>query len=109
MELDYNLSDQIVKDFHKKVLSEFELRLKSYLKKNLSQIGYQFSTEPEFLNFCKERITRSAFAGDPNYYEFYLDFVNEENCGTLIGSYSDKIDFKMEGNKVTATVGTKFN
>lgn len=97
----------IMNDFTQKAWSEWEQKLKAYLKDNLKQFGYEFATDDEFLNFCKERVNRICFEDNPNYYEFYLDYVNEENTGKLIGACSDEIEFvnDFENNKITVIIG----
>lgn len=97
--------ETVINDFHRKVMSEWEEKLKAYLKENLKQFGYEFESDNEFLEFCKRRVNRLCFEDKPNYYEFYLDYVNEENTGKFIGCCSDKVEFVNEVNKMTAIVG----
>ena len=97
--------ETVMNDFHRKVMSEWEEKLKAYLKENLKQFGYEFENDNEFLDFCKRRVNRLCFEDKRNYYEFYLDYVNEENAGKFIGCYSDKVEFVNEGSKITAIVG----
>jgi len=97
--------ETVMNDFHRKVMSEWEEKLKAYLKENLKQFGYEFENDMEFLDFCKRRVNRLCFEDKPNYYEFYIDYVNEGNTGKFIGCCSDKVEFVNEGNKMTAIVG----
>ena len=97
--------DTFMKDMYRKVTSEWDAKLKDYIQDNLKQFGHNFEDDTDFFEFCKNRIHRLAFTENPNYYEFYLDFVDADNKGTFIGSCSDKIDFKMEGNTATITIG----
>ena len=86
-------------------IAAFNERIKEYLTENLKLIGICFNTDAEFLEFISTRLTRIKFEDNPNYYEFYLDFVNEENRGRLVGSYSDKTKIVHNGNTITATFG----
>ena len=100
-----SMSQQVINDMYKKVYHEWEAKLKAYLLKNLEELGYVFETEPEFFEFCKNRIHRISFEEKPNEYEFYLDYIDIDNIGTFIGGCCDKIDFKMNDNTVTVTIG----
>lgn len=100
-----NVHDTFMKDMYRKLTSEWDAKLKTYIQDNLKQFGHTFETEAEFFEFCKNRVHRIAFEDNPNYYEFYFDFVDADNKGTFIGCCSDKIDFKMDGNTATVTIG----
>lgn len=101
--------DNLIMDLHKNAIAEWEEKLKVYLKENLKQFGYDFENDNEFLDFCKIRVNRLCFEDKPNYYEFYLDYVNEENTGKLIGCCSDNIDFINNGDKTTIKIGKSYN
>src|SRR5512138_3122569 len=101
----WSLHEQIMSDFRKKVWSDFDKKLREYVTKNLNDLGYQFATEDEFIEFVKARLHRIGFEDKPHYYELYLDFVDYENKGTFIGSYSDNVDISWKDNTVTATIG----
>lgn len=101
----WSLHEQIMSDFHKRVWSDFDKKLREYVTKNLNDLGYQFATEDEFIEFVKARLHRIGFEDKPHYYELYLDFVDSENNGTLIGSYFDNVDISWKDNTVTATIG----
>lgn len=100
-----NFHDTFMKNMYRKVTSEWDAKLKAYIQDNLKQFGHTFETDTDFFEFCKNRIYRLAFTENTNYYEFYLDFVDADDKGTFIGSCSDKIDFKMDGNTATVTIG----
>lgn len=100
-----SLHEQVMFDFHKKVWSDFDKKLREYVTKHLNDLGYQFATEDDFIEFVKARIYRIGFEDKPHYYELYLDFVDNENKGTFIGSYSDNVDITWNENTVTATIG----
>jgi len=100
-----NFHDTFMKDMYRKVTAEWDAKLKAYIQKNLKEFGYSFQSDAEFFDFCKNRVHRIVFEENPNDYEFYLDFVDADNKGTLIGLCSDKIDFKMDGNTATVTIG----
>lgn len=97
--------DTFMKDMYRKLTAEWDAKLKAYIQDNLKQFGHTFESDTDFFEFCKNRIHRLAFTEKPNYYEFYLDFVDADNKGTLIGSCSDKIVFTMDGNTATVTIG----
>lgn len=94
-----SLVECAMNDFSK----QFNDHLSSYVKKNLSDRGYEFSSESEFLEFSKNRITRVGFASRPNYYELYLDRT------ILVGCYSDKTEITHGKNgvngEITVTIG----
>lgn len=94
--------ETVTNEFHKKVMFEWEEKLKYYLKDNLKQFGYEFKNDNEFVDFCKSRVNRVCFEDQPNYYEFYIDYINEKNKGKIIGCYSDNVKFVNDGNKVTS-------
>lgn len=100
-----NLSDTIMIDMIKKLSTEWDTKLKTYIQDNLKKFGHTFETEIKFFDFCKIRVYRLAFTDNPHYFEFYLDFIDPNNRGTFIGSCSEKIDFKIEGNTATVMIG----
>lgn len=80
--------------------------LKQYLRKNLEIIGYSFYTEAEFLDFAKGRITRISFPGNMYRFEYYLDYGSRYgDKEILIGISNNKIEWAIEPNRVTVTVG----
>jgi hypothetical protein len=95
----------VIGELQRKMVYKFDNKLEDYVKRNLSQLGHEFSSKVYFHDFCKKRITRASFVNDPHCYDIYLDYVSEENRGTLIGCYSDKFKIVNEGNKVTAIIG----
>jgi hypothetical protein len=99
---------QIMSDFYQKVSREFNLKLENYIKDNLFKLGFKFSNNIEFYDFTEKRITRISFEENPNYYEFYVDYVNLDNKGLFIGCYSDDFEMNM-GFDVTVkiNIGTK--
>lgn len=88
----------IIQDFHnahidniiRKAVSDWSEKLKTYLLNNLKQFGYHFQNDTDFFDFCQSRIRRITFEENRNKYEFYLDFVDDKNKGTLIGGYSNE-------------------
>jgi len=94
-------------EFYRKIWSEFEEKLKRYLKDNLLEFGFEFQNDNDFIEFIQSRVNRIWFEDKPCYYEFYLDFINAENKGKFIGSYSDAIEIVNEGNRITAIIGKK--
>lgn len=100
-----SFQDQTLERFIKQVQEQLEDRLRDYLTRNLWLLGFEFKTDEEFLAFVGCRIQRISFEDKPRYYELYLDFIDLENRGVLVGCYSDNIDVSFDGNKVTATCG----
>lgn len=101
--------ETIIRDLQKKAVDEWEIKLKSFLKENLKEFGYEFDSDADFVSFCKTRITLLDFVGGTNYHELYLDYINEENKGEFICSYADDYEMTMDGHTVTATIGRRFN
>lgn len=99
------IEQTIIDQAFRKAWFEWEQKFKSYLEKNLKTIGYFFETEEKFTNFFKEKVTRIVFEDKPNYQEFYINYVNQENSGTLIGICSDKIEIINKDNKFTILIG----
>jgi len=100
-----SLQEIFMQDVHRKLIEEWDAKLKAYIEANLKQLGFNFETDAEFFEFCKNRIHRIGFENKPNEWEFYLDYVDAENTGKLIGICSDKIDFKIDGSTATVTIG----
>lgn len=100
-----NFHETFMNDMYRKVTAEWDAKLKAYIQDNLKQFGYFFDTDAEFFEFCKNRVHRIGFEHKPNEWEFYLDYVDAENMGKLIGICSDKIDLKMDGTSASVTIG----
>lgn len=101
------LKEFIGNEIVRKAVKKQNSKLKEYLINNLSQLGYSFSSDDEFHFFLSQRVHRITFEDQPNYYEFYIDFVDYDNKGSLFGIYSDKIQIQSseDGFTVTATIG----
>lgn len=97
--------ENVMNDFQRKVIDERDFHLQVYLRENLKQFGYEFGDKNEFLEFCGTRVCAVSFEDKPNYFEFFIDYVNEENRGKLIGACSYNVEFVNEFNKITAIVG----
>lgn len=102
---EWSLYEKRMLDVHKKIWSDFDNYLRAYITKNLKELGYEFTSETDFIAFIQKRVTRISFEDKPNEFEIYLDFVDFDNKGTLVGIYSDNVDFSFEGNTVKATIG----
>ena len=100
----FSLITDIISEIRKDIVSQLDKKLEDYIKKNLMQLGFEFTSQIEFYDFCKKRITRVYSVNDPHHYDFYLD-LKKENQGILIGWYSDKIEIIKEENKFTAVIG----
>jgi hypothetical protein len=106
--LNYSVMEKITADFYKQLMQKFDAHLKSYIQTNLSALGFTFDDDSEFISFVKKRVFKIDFSGNPNQHDLYLDFVDAENKGILIGTYCDEVSFKMDTNTYTATIGTTF-
>ncbi|MNS03106.1 hypothetical protein D3C72_344340 [compost metagenome] len=87
LDMVYSLQEHMMRS----VSNEFDKRLEQYVVENLNKIGYVFEDNTAFYDFLKERMFRLGFDDKPHYYEFYIDFVDEKNRGTFVGSYSDNV------------------
>lgn len=101
----WSLHEKTMVEIQKKIWKDFDNHLRGYVTKNLKELGYEFSSETEFIAFIQKRVTRISFEDKPNEFEIYLDFVDYDNKGTLIGIYSDKVDFSWDGNTAKVTIG----
>lgn len=96
---------QIQVELFSKLMREWEEELKAYLRKNLSEIGYEFSSDAEFMVFAKERITKVGSVHHAGEYIIFLDFVDLDNPGIEIGSYDTSFSINNSGDRFTATIG----
>jgi hypothetical protein len=94
----------LISNFTKKISNEWNQKITGYLKENLKALGYEFDSDLSFYEFCGKRIT-IIYSADKINNCFYLDYIDGENKGTLIGSFSDKVEIIHEGNKITAIIG----
>lgn len=97
----------VEQEFINKSIRYFNEKLESYLIDNLNNLGYKFETRKDLMEFCKNRVHRISFGQNFNNHIFYLDYIDEENRGTLIGTCNDKLNIKYEGNKIVATFGNQ--
>ncbi len=102
-----SLFDTVKHEFIRKAQSDFNEKLGEYLLGNLKQLGFEFENNKDLGNFCKNRIHRISFGQDFNNHEFYLDYIDEENRGTFIGSCNDKLNIRYEENKIIVTFGNQ--
>lgn len=93
--------DKITREISKQFHEKLEEHIKSFLKK----LGYEFR-EKEFINFCIERVHITVQDGK---HTFYLDYVDTDNKGTVIGGYyAPKANFSMEGFTAKSSIDYKF-
>lgn len=86
------------------IQKELQDKIMEYLKCNLSELGFAFKTELECAFFFKERVTRVDY-DLCDTVEYYLDFKNENERGTLIGITNEKrqsITFGNDGSVVVS-------
>lgn len=95
--------ETVQNEFIRKASKDFDNHLKNYVTKNIKELGFEFQSEDDFIQFISKRVTKIAFEDKPNEYELYVDYQTDNQ--KLIGIYNDKVSFSYEGNKVTATFG----
>lgn len=100
----WSLHEKTMAETYRKIWSDFDKHLRMCITKNLKELGYEFISESDFILFVKKRIFRISFEDKPNYFEIYLDFIDYDNKGTFIGSYSDRVHFVWDENTVRATI-----
>lgn len=79
--------------------------LEKLVKKRLEVIGHTFLSQEEFYSFCSKRIQKVSFTEEPFRHEIYLDFVDKNNRGTLLATYSTEINIERNGCLATITLG----
>lgn len=64
-------------------------------------MGIHFNNKSEFLKFAENRITRVL---DEGRTVFYLDFIDNQNCGALLASFANEPDYNWnkDRSKITA-------
>lgn len=91
------------------LISKAQNTLKAHIRlkliEKLKYLGYVFEDDYEFNQFCINRVSTIHFEDRVNYSELYLDFVNDENKGTLIFCYSDKVSCDYSDDKIIVTIG----
>lgn len=100
-----NTIHKAMSEFNDKIVKLRNDQLKEYLKTNLERVGFKFNDDDELLGFCKKRLIRVAFAQKQNYYKLYVDYVDDSNQGTYLGSYHDTVEIINEGCKITVIMG----
>ena len=95
----------IIDSHVEKVANSYNSILESYFRNNLKKLGYEFSTDNEFYEFCKKRIHKITTTEKPNYHELYIDFVDLSNPGKFVGCYSDEIKTLENNGTITVTIG----
>lgn len=101
----HEFNDFIEKEGFKQVLRKHYDALKLYLRSNLENIGFSFTDEFEFLKLIEDRVTRIGVTENRYHFEYYLDYVSEENRGIYIGSSSSKVTTDFYKGKITFTIG----
>ncbi len=100
-----SFEEQIIGEMVSKARYDWEVVLKKYLRTNLAALGFIFEEEDEFLKFTKERISMISFEESPHELEFYVDFKDLGNRGTLIGICNDKLNLVMDSGTASITIG----
>lgn len=102
-DFDFSVIENIQNDFIDKASKGFDDHLKNYVRKNLKELGFEFQSESDFIDFVLKRVTRISFEDNPDEYELYVDYQTENK--KLIGIYNNKISFSNDGLIITATFG----
>lgn len=96
----------VMSEFYNRAVNQFDQKLREYIKTNLKELGFDFNTDEEMNEFASNRIHRISFV-DQHYHEIYLDYVDNDNKGILIGCYHDRMESSFENGKLTITFGEK--
>ena len=73
-------------------------RLTDAIKNSLIQLGYSFTSEDEFLDFCKNRV---HLVREFETESLYLDYKDEFNRGIILAKYPTKMEWKEDNGSVT--------
>lgn len=99
-----NIQHVVMSEFLNRAVNQFDQKLQEYIKTNLKELGFEFSTDEEMNEFASKRIHRISTEGT-HYHEIYLDYVDKDNTGILIGCYHDRMESTFENGKLTVTFG----
>ena len=75
--------ETVQNEFIRKASKDFDNHLKNYVTKNLKELGFEFQSEYDFIQFVSKRVTRIGFEDKPNEYELYVDYQTDNQ--KLIG------------------------
>lgn len=81
----YALDDMI-----KSVSSQRNGKISEAIKKSLSDLGYNFSNEEDFLRFCKKRLT---YISSVSAKIIYLDYVHPQKFKCKLLRWIESTDF----------------
>lgn len=93
----------VQQDFIRKASKDFDNHVKNYVTKNLKELGFEFQSEDDFIQFVSKRVHRIGFENRPNEWELYVDYQSSNQ--KFIGSYNDKKCISYDGSKLTVTFG----
>jgi len=104
-DLHYSIIERTRKLAIEKAITDFDGKLESYLRENLLlYFGIEFKLHSDFFDFCSKRLTR-VLDTTTNSYNVYLDFIDNDNRGSLIGCYSNKYKYSINMNSINITIG----
>lgn len=100
----------LINEIEQKVIDDLVLKYDNHIleqtKKKLKNLGFEFNTENDFINFCLTRIQKVQYDNKPHYFELYLDYQSNTKKGTLLLFGNDNIQIQdIENGKVTYTIG----
>jgi len=100
------LTDVIEQKVIDDLILKYDTHILEETKSKLKNLGFEFNTENEFINFCISRIQKIQYENKPNYFELYLDYKSNTQKGTLILFGNDDIKINsIKDGKVTYTIG----
>ena len=53
--------ETVQNEFIRKASKDFDNHLKNYVTKNLKELGFEFQSEDDFIQFVSKRVTRIGF------------------------------------------------
>jgi len=102
-----SITNCLIGDLLKETKNKFSDKLEIYLKKNLLDRGFEFSSEEEFYKFVENRVQRVVFEAEQEVH-YYIDFIDLENRGSQIGlTNENRVEFEFDpiNMKYSATIG----
>lgn len=88
---------------------KWDFHLEQNVKLNLERLGFTFATQEQFLDFIGTRLTKINFSDVPDTHQIWLDYVDNDNPGTFITSYSTRVSIDWGDNRaacmITYTIG----
>lgn len=94
-----------------KINNDFNNRKDNFLRdnieKSLGKLGFYFPSESELIIFAERRITK-VIDSDFKLDLYYLDYIDEENNGILLGSINYDFNYESSGSLITSEIRYSF-